>query len=157
MSLITLDCSRLLCFLRFKPQAIHKAFALTGRFVDCYYTQGVALGYELLPFQGVLLMSIALGYELLPFQGVLLMSIALGYGLLPFQGVLLVSIALGYELLPFQGVLLVYFANLSQVYLNILLRCSLSYAKIDKIFFNSKAFVLFYIESFLNKGNKCHF
>jgi hypothetical protein len=62
-----LDCSRLLCFLRFKPQAIHKAFALTGRFVDCYYTQGVALGYELLPFQGVLLVSIALGYELLPF------------------------------------------------------------------------------------------
>ena len=107
MSLITLDCSRLLCFLRFKPQAIHKAFALTGRFVDCYYTQGVALGYELLPFQGVLLMSIALGYELLPFQGVLLMSIALGYGLLPFQGVLLMSIALGYGLLPFQGVLLV--------------------------------------------------
>ena len=107
MSLITLDCSRLLCFLRFKPQAIHKAFALTGRFVDCYYTQGVALGYELLPFQGVLLMSIALGYELLPFQGVLLMSIALGYELLPFLGVLLVSIALGYELLPFQGVLLV--------------------------------------------------
>ena len=101
MSLITLDCSRLLCFLRFKPQAIHKAFALTGRFVDCYYTQGVALGYELLPFQGVLLMSIALGYELLPFQGVLLVSIALGYELLPFQGVLLVSIALGYELLPF--------------------------------------------------------
>ena len=96
-----MDCSRLLCFLRFKPQAIHKAFALTGRFVDCYYTQGVALGYELLPFQGVLLMSIALGYELLPFQGVLLMSIALGYELLPFQGVLLVSIALGYELLPF--------------------------------------------------------
>ena len=82
--LITLDCSRLLCFLRFKPQAIHKAFALTGRFVDCYYTQGVALGYELLPFQGVLLMSIALGYELLPFQGVLLVSIALGYELLPF-------------------------------------------------------------------------
>ena len=30
-------------------------------------------------------------------------------------------------------------------------------AKIDKIFFNSKAFVLFYIESFLNKRNKCHF
>ena len=101
MSLITLDCSRLLCFLRFKPQAIHKAFALTGRFVDCYYTQGVALGYELLPFQGVLLMSSALGYELLPFQGVLLVSIALGYGLLPFQGVLLMSIALGYGLLPF--------------------------------------------------------
>nr|WP_297102622.1 hypothetical protein [uncultured Prevotella sp.] len=93
-----MDCSRLLCFLRFKPQAIHKAFALTGRFVDCYYTQGVALGYELLPFQGVLLMSIALGYVLLPFQGVLLMSIALGYELLPFQGVLLMSIALGYPL-----------------------------------------------------------
>ena len=84
----------------------YKAFALTGRIAHCHYTQGAALGYELLPFQGVLL---------------------------------------------------VYFANLSQVYLNILLRCSLSYAKIDKIFFNSKAFVLFYIESFLNKGNKCHF
>jgi len=62
-----LDCSRLLCFLLFNPQAINKAFALTGRFVDCHYTQGVALGYGLLPFQGVLLMSIALGYELLPF------------------------------------------------------------------------------------------
>ena len=30
-----------------------KAFALTGRIADCYYTQGAALGYELLPFQGV--------------------------------------------------------------------------------------------------------
>ena len=29
------------------------AFALTGRLADCYYTQGVALGQELLPFQGV--------------------------------------------------------------------------------------------------------
>ena len=28
----------------FKYQAIYKAFALTGRLVDCYYTQGVALG-----------------------------------------------------------------------------------------------------------------
>ena len=100
MSLITLDCPRLLCFLRFKPQAIHKAFALTGRFVDCYYTQGVALGYELLPFQGVLLMSIALGYELLPFQGVLLMSTALGNELLPFQGVLLMSIAWAMSFCP---------------------------------------------------------
>ena len=27
-----------------KLQAIHKAFALTGRLADCYYTQGVALG-----------------------------------------------------------------------------------------------------------------
>ena len=89
-----------------KLLAKYKAFALTGRIAHCHYTQGAALGYELLPFQGVRL---------------------------------------------------VYFANLSQVYLNILLRCSLSYAKIDKIFFNSKAFVLFYIESFLNKGNKCHF
>ena len=79
-----MDCSRLLCFLLFNPQAINKAFALTGRLVDCHYTQGVALGYELLPFQGVLLVSIALGYELLPFQGVLLISIALGYELLPF-------------------------------------------------------------------------
>ena len=31
-----------------------KAFALTGRLADCLYTQGVALGWELLPFQGVL-------------------------------------------------------------------------------------------------------
>ena len=27
-----------------KLQAIHKAFALTGRLADCYYTQGDALG-----------------------------------------------------------------------------------------------------------------
>ena len=27
-----------------KKQAINKAFALTGRLVDCYYTQGGALG-----------------------------------------------------------------------------------------------------------------
>ena len=27
-----------------KLQAIHKAFALTGRLADCYYTQGAALG-----------------------------------------------------------------------------------------------------------------
>ena len=33
-----------------KLQAIYKAFALTGRLVDCQYTQGVALGWELLPF-----------------------------------------------------------------------------------------------------------
>ena len=38
-----------------KLQAIYKAFALTGRLVDCQYTQGVALGWGLLPFQGVLL------------------------------------------------------------------------------------------------------
>jgi len=31
-----------------------KAFALTGRIADCHYTQGDALGQELLPFQGVL-------------------------------------------------------------------------------------------------------
>ena len=37
----------------FKYQAINKAFALTGRLADCYYTQGDALGQELLPFQGV--------------------------------------------------------------------------------------------------------
>ena len=37
------------------PGAICKAFALTGRIADCLYTQGVALGYELLPLQGVLL------------------------------------------------------------------------------------------------------
>ena len=38
----------------FKYQSIHKAFALTGRLADCYYTQGVALGYELLGLQPVL-------------------------------------------------------------------------------------------------------
>ena len=32
-----------------KLQAIYKAVALTGRIADCLYTQGVALGYELLP------------------------------------------------------------------------------------------------------------
>ena len=37
-----------------KYRAIYKAFALTGRLADCYYTQGDALGSELLPFQGVL-------------------------------------------------------------------------------------------------------
>ena len=65
--------------------AIYKAFALTGRLADWHYTQGAALGYELLPFQGVLLVSITpLGYELLPFQGVLLVSITiLGYALGP--------------------------------------------------------------------------
>ena len=31
-----------------KLQTKHKAFALTGRLADCYYTQGAALGYELL-------------------------------------------------------------------------------------------------------------
>ena len=36
-----------------KLLAIFKAFALTGRIADCHYTQGDALGYELLPFQGV--------------------------------------------------------------------------------------------------------
>ena len=47
--------------------AIYKAFALTGHLADWHYTQGAALGYELLPFQGVLLVSItALGYELGP-------------------------------------------------------------------------------------------
>ena len=39
------------------PGAICKAFALTGRLADCLYTQGVALGYELLPLQGVLLVG----------------------------------------------------------------------------------------------------
>ena len=40
----------------FKYQVIYKAFALTGRLVDYYYPQGDALGKELLPFQGVLLL-----------------------------------------------------------------------------------------------------
>ena len=38
----------------FKYLAIYKAFALTGRLVDCHYTQGDALGYELLGLQPVL-------------------------------------------------------------------------------------------------------
>ena len=33
---------------------MHKAFALTGRLTDCHYTQGDALGYELLGLQPVL-------------------------------------------------------------------------------------------------------
>ena len=37
-----------------KLQAIYKAFALTGRLSDCHYTQGDALGYELLGLQPVL-------------------------------------------------------------------------------------------------------
>ena len=36
-----------------KKQVINNAFALTGRIVDCYYTQGDALGYGLLGFQPV--------------------------------------------------------------------------------------------------------
>ena len=42
-----------------KLLAIYKAFALTGRIAHCHYTQGAALGYELLPFQGVLLIGAA--------------------------------------------------------------------------------------------------
>ena len=38
----------------FKDPADCKAFALTGRLAACYYTQGDALGYELLGFQPVL-------------------------------------------------------------------------------------------------------
>ena len=37
-----------------KKQAINNSFALTGRLVDCYYTQGGALGYGLLGFQPAL-------------------------------------------------------------------------------------------------------
>ena len=37
-----------------KLQAKHKAFALTGRLADCHYTQGDALGWELLGLQPVL-------------------------------------------------------------------------------------------------------
>ena len=54
-----------------KYRTIYKAFALTGRLADWHYTQGVALGYELLPLQGVLLAGDALGYELLGLQPVL--------------------------------------------------------------------------------------
>ena len=43
-----------------KIKAIHKAVALTGRLADCSYTQGAALGYGLLPLQGVQLVSITI-------------------------------------------------------------------------------------------------
>ena len=46
-------------------QAIYKAFALTGRLADCHYTQGAALGLELLPFQGVLLLELFGGWAYL--------------------------------------------------------------------------------------------
>ena len=49
-------------------KANYRAFALRGRLADCHYTQGDALGYELLPLQGVLLIGA------LPFQGVLLIG-----------------------------------------------------------------------------------
>ena len=42
-----------------KLLVIYKAVALTGRIAHCLYTQGVALGYELLPLQGVLLIGVA--------------------------------------------------------------------------------------------------
>ncbi|OXL44033.1 hypothetical protein CFT61_07890 [Segatella copri] len=35
----------------------YKAFALSGRIVHSWITQGVALGWELLPFQGVLVLG----------------------------------------------------------------------------------------------------
>ena len=77
-----------------------KAFALSGRMGDINTkTQGDALGYALLPFQGVQVKSIPkLGYS---FQGVPVKSIPeLGYS---FQGVQVKSIPeLGYS---FQGVL----------------------------------------------------
>ena len=41
-----------------KLLAIYKAVALTGRIADCLYTQGAALGSELLPLQGVLLIGV---------------------------------------------------------------------------------------------------
>ena len=53
-----------------KLLAKYKAFALTGRIAHCHYTQGAALGYALLPVQGVLLIGS------LPFQGVLLIGVA---------------------------------------------------------------------------------
>ena len=67
-----------------KLVAIYKAFALTGRLADWHYTQGAALGYELLPLQGVLLASIALGYELLGLQPVLEPHAILEYKSSPF-------------------------------------------------------------------------
>ena len=56
-----------------------KLLPLQGDRLPPKTTQGVALGYELLPFQGVLLIGA------LPFQGVLLI------GALPFQGALLIG------------------------------------------------------------------
>ena len=94
-----------------------KAFALTGRIADCLYTQGVALGYELLPLQGVLLWAAwpsgcaAMGcltfracclYGLLGLQGVLLWAFGPSWrcccGLLGLLGV--AAIALNYPIRP---------------------------------------------------------
>ena len=61
----------------FKKQAINKAFALTGRLVDCYYTQGGALGLELLGFQPVSTILFAFflfRYLLIPSCSFLLLS-----------------------------------------------------------------------------------
>ena len=49
-----------------KAQPIN-AFALTGRLVDCHYTQGAALGYELLGLQPVLEPHAILEYKSSPF------------------------------------------------------------------------------------------
>ena len=65
-----------------------KAFALTGRIADCLYTQGVALGYELLPFQGVLLW--AAWPSGCAAMGCLTFRACCLYGLLGLQGVLLI-------------------------------------------------------------------
>lgn len=37
----------------FYLHSCYEAFAPTGRKADCAYTQGVTLGWELLPLQGV--------------------------------------------------------------------------------------------------------
>ena len=42
---------------------MYKAFALTGRLVDCHYTQGAALGWELLGLQPVLESHAILEYK----------------------------------------------------------------------------------------------
>ena len=72
-----------------------KAFALTGRIADCLYTQGVALGYGLLPFQGVLLWASALSgraavgfltFWAFAYMGFLTFWVCC-YGLLDLQGV----------------------------------------------------------------------
>ena len=42
----------------FKSQAIYKAFALTGRLVDCSYTQGVDLGWSFCSFRARVLQEL---------------------------------------------------------------------------------------------------
>ena len=82
-----------------KLLTIFKAVALTGRLADCHYTQGAALGKELLPLQGVLLIWASA-----------LTGRAAYMGFCPFMALLL------WASCPFQGVLLIWASALSWRY-----------------------------------------